>query len=390
MTGLPPLSYNFRSLFVRWSSTLLTTISIGATVAIIAGILSLEQGFSTLFDQGGRSDVAIFLRPGSNSEGDSVFTRDRAEILMKETPEFALDAKGQPLVSAEVFLAVRKRKLDGGETNVPIRGVEPNSLVLAGDRLKIIEGRAPKPGFDEVMVGESLTDRIQGCKLGDTITFNTTPFSVVGVFTYDGPFRSEIWGDLERMSAALNRFGMTRVIARLKPGTDFQALEERMKSDPRVPAKALMEPVYLKNQTAGLSTALFTLSVFLGLIMGTAAVFTGTNTMLSALSSRSHEIGILLALGFRPMAVFFSFMVEALFLGLLGGIAGCLLVLPVNGIKTGTTNFQTFTEVAFAFRVTPQVLLTAVAFAVVLGVLGGLYPAWRAANQDPVTALRKG
>jgi putative ABC transport system permease protein len=390
MRGLPPLSYNLRSLFVRWPSTLLTVASIGATVAVIAGVLALEQGFSRLYQLGGRDDVLVFLRKGALAEGESVFPRERADILVKETPEVAIGEDDQPLAGAEVYLAVRQRKLDGGETNVPIRGVEPASFRIAGDRLRITQGRNLKPGNDEVIVGEALVGRIRNCELGQTITINTTPFKVVGVFAYDGPFRSEVWGDLDRMSQALQRPQPSRVVARMKPGTDVAALRARLDGERRVNCQVMTETTYLEKQTKMLSGILWGLGIFLGGIMGTAAVFTGTNTMLAAISARTHEIGVLVALGFRPGAVFLSFLFEALLLGVLGGVAGCLMVLPIHDIRTGTTNFQTFTEVAFAFQVTPTVLGIAVASAMFLGLVGGLWPAWKAANSDPVEALRHG
>lgn len=386
--GIPPLSYNLRSLLIRWPSTLLTVLSIGATVSVIAGVLSLEQGFRSLYEQGGREEIAVFLRPGANAEGESVFQLERAQILLKETPEVAQDSQGRPLASRELYLAVRREKLGGGETNVPIRGVEPASFDLAGDRLRLVEGRRFRPGEDEIMVGEGLVGRIQDCRLGATVVINTIPFKVVGLFAYDGPFRSEIWGDLDRVMAALGRPMASRVVARLRDPSALPELAERLESDKRVPAKVMSEVEYLTSQTKALTAILRTLGAFLGMIMGCAAVFTGTNTMLAALSARSHEIGVLVALGFRPVAVFLSFMFEALVLGLLGGIAGSLMVFPLHGMRTGTTNFQTFTEVAFAFQVTPGVLAVSVAFAVVLGLVGGLYPAWKASQQDPVEAFR--
>jgi putative ABC transport system permease protein len=388
--GLPPLSYNLRSLLVRWRSTLLTILSIGATVAVIAGVLSLLQGFRSLYTLGGRDDVVVFLRPGANSEGESAFPRNQVQILIKETPEIAQDSMGHPQAGAELYLAVRRPKVMGGETNVPIRGVEAASFRLTKGRLKILRGRQLQAGEDEVLVGEALVGRIQGCRLGATLTLNTTPFRVVGIFSYPGPFRSEVWGDLERMKSALKRPIASRVIAQLRPSTDLVALSQRQAANRRVPAKVLTESQYLSSQTHAMTAVLRTLGGFLGLIMGTAAVFTGTNTMLAALSSRTHEIGILVALGFRPLAVFLSFLLESLVLGLAGGLMGCLMVLPLNGIRTGTTNFQTFTEVAFAFRVTPEVLGIAIGFAVILGLLGGIYPAWKASRQDPVVSLRQG
>ncbi len=385
----PPLIYNFYSLLVRWPSTLLTTASIGATVAVIAGVLALQQGFASIYELGGRPDVLVFLRPGANAEGESAFPKDRARILVVETPEVQTDEKGNALATAELYVAVRLPKETGGETNVPIRGVTPVSFTIAGDRLKIAEGRAFAPGRDEVIIGKSLVGKIAHCRLDDTIRINTHEFKVVGVFTYDGPCQSEIWGDIDRISDVLKRTTVSRVVARAKPGLDVAALSKRLEKDKRVPCKVVTEKDYLVTQTAGLSFVLYFLGTFLAVVMGTGAVFTGTNTMLAMVAARTHEIGVLVTLGFRPAAVFFSFVMESVMLGLTGGLVGCLLVLPLHGMKTGTTNFQTFSEVAFAFQVTPKVLAISVGLASLLGLIGGLIPAWRAATAKPIEVLRR-
>jgi ABC-type lipoprotein release transport system permease subunit len=265
----------------------------------------------------------------------------------------------------------------------------PGTFAIRGEGFHVLAGRAFESGEDEIVVGRPLSDRIRGARVGDSILINVTPFRVVGIFEAEGPYGSEIWGDLERMAAALERPVWSRVIARVRPGTDLAALSRILEEDPQAPAKVLSERVYLETQTRALSTTLVILGTFLGIVMGAAAVFTGMNTMLSAISARTHEIGILVSLGFRPVPIFLGFLLEALLLGLLGGLVGAVLVLPLNGIRTGTTNFQTFTEVAFAFRVTGPVLLTAVLFAVGLGVVGGTWPAWRAARMGAVRALRR-
>ncbi len=364
-------------------------LGIAATVATVAGVLALQQGFATLYAENGRADLAVVLRPGATSEGVSSFSRESALRIAKSTPEFALDEDGAPLASLECFLAVRRFRVDGGETNVPLRGVQPQTFRLRGDELRIAEGRNFVAGTDEVIVGRSITGRIANCRLGDVLTINVTPFKVVGIFECDGPFESEIWGDFDRMLSALDRFGPNRVLGRLAAGSDVEAMDERMRASPDTPAAVTTERDYLTSQTEVLSAILVFLGGFLGLIMGVAAVFTATNTMLSAIASRTHEIGILLASGFRPLAIFLSFLFEATLLGLLGGIVGALLVLPLNGIQTGTTNFQTFTEVAFGFRITSSVLLTAIVFSLVLGVFGGTLPALRAARMTPTNALRR-
>ena len=374
---------------MRRGPTLLTVLGIAATVATVAGVLALQQGFATLYAENGRADLAVVLRPGATSEGVSSFSRESALRIAKSTPEFALDEDGAPLASLECFLAVRRFRVDGGETNVPLRGVQPQTFRLRGDELRIAEGRNFVAGTDEVIVGRSITGRIANCRLGDVLTINVTPFKVVGIFECDGPFESEIWGDFDRMLSALDRFGPNRVLGRLAAGSDVEAMDERMRASPDTPAAVTTERDYLTSQTEVLSAILVFLGGFLGLIMGVAAVFTATNTMLSAIASRTHEIGILLASGFRPLAIFLSFLFEATLLGLLGGIVGALLVLPLNGIQTGTTNFQTFTEVAFGFRITSSVLLTAIVFSLVLGVFGGTLPALRAARMTPTNALRR-
>lgn len=386
---LVPLSYNLRSVLVRRGATVLTVLGIGATVAVLVGVLALRQGFKTLFSESGREDLVVLLRPGAGSEGESIISRERASILVKSSPEIATDAEGRPLASAENYLAVRRFKLDGGETNVSIRGVQPMSFELAGDSFRMVQGERFRPGSDEVIVGARLPDRIRDCRVDEVLLLNTTPFRVVGIFDYDGPFASEIWGDVERIKEALERSGFNRVIARLREGVPFESFAERVRDDQQAPAKVLTEREYLTSQTVMLSAVLWLLGMFLAGIMGTAAIFTAANTMLAAIAARTHEIGILKSMGFRPLPIFLSFLFESLLLALAGGAVGCLIALPLHGTETGTTNFNTFTEVAFAFRVTPEVLSTAVVFTLILGIAGGAWPAWRAARLLPTEALRR-
>jgi putative ABC transport system permease protein len=386
--ALVPFRYNLRSLFVRSSSTFLTVCAIAATVAVLAGMLSLQQGFATLFTERGRDDLAVFLRKGATSEGESGMTREQCEILTKEVPEVARDEQGRPLASAELFLAVRLRKFDGGETNVSIRGVEPATFAIHGNDVRITQGQRFTPGSDELIVGEGLTGRIADCKVGDVLRINTASFRIVGVFAGKGGYRSEIWGDLERIGEALQRPVRSRVLAKVAPGTDLDAVQTRYASDLRLQPKVQSERTYLASQTERLSLTFSLLGGFLAVIMGIAAVFTGTNSMLSAIGARTHEIGILKAVGYRPVAIFLSFLGEAVLLGMAGGVVGCLLVLPLQGAETGTMN-QTFSEVTFAFRTTPSVMLTAIVFAGALGLVGGLFPALRAARMTPTQALRR-
>jgi len=404
---LVPFTYNFRSLFVRKSATLLTVLGIGATVAIVSGVLALQQGFRTMFTAGGRDDLAVFLRPGATNEGDSQFSRDRGLKLIKSVQEIEVGPNG-PLAAMEAYLAVLLPPIRGGVTNVPLRGVQPMTFEIRKGELQITQGRNFTPGSDELIVGSRLVGRIENCNLGDTIVLNKTPFRVVGVFEHPGQFGGEIWGDLDRCLATMNRYGPNRVIAQMKPGTVLGSpdpmevmfsdtppdpapgsLAARLLEETEVPAKVYTEKQFLASQTVMLSFILVGLSFGLGVIMGLAAIFTATNTMLSAIAARTREIGILLALGYRPVPIFLSFMFEAILLGIIGGLVGCLLCLPFNGLQAGTMNFQTFTEMAFAFRVTGPVLFVAVSFSLLLGVVGGAWPAWRAARMKPTAAMRR-
>ncbi|MCK6446611.1 MAG: ABC transporter permease [Planctomycetes bacterium] len=395
-----PLNYTVRSLFVRKAATFLSVFGIGVTVAIFAGVLALQQGFTTMFTSQGREDVIVFLRPGATGETDSQFQRERGMKLMKSLPEIEQTPEHGPLASMESYSGVLRRRPDGGEVNVAFRGVQQATFTIRGDELRIIEGRNFTPGADEIIVGKKLVERIQDCHVGDVMVINTTPFRVVGVFDHDGPFVSEIWADLERALAVLDAYGPNRVIAKVKPGTligdvnaeggpDPASLAGRLANDTEAPAKVLTERAFLESQTQMLGGILLGLGMALAVIMGVGAAFTAINTMLSAIASRTNEIGILLATGFRPLPIFVAFMLETLLLCVMGGLVGCVLVLPINGIETGTMNGQTFTEVAFAFRVTPVVVGAAIFFSVLLGMIGGLWPALRACRMTPTAALRR-
>jgi len=384
-----PLGYTLRNIAVRRASAMFSALGIALTVAVFAGVISLRHGFEQVYKPRGATDLAVYLRPGTNSEGESGLSRRQVQILLKERPEIARDEKGRPLAAAEAFLAVYLELLDGGLVNVPLRGIQPTTLRLHGDALRLVEGRWPRFGSDEVVVGRPLTWRMRNCRLGDILPINATPFRVVGIFEHDGVYGSEIWGDVERVMDALDRPFYSRVIAKVRPGTDFKALAEDLLHDPRTPAKVLSERAYLRAQTTLFGGALTFLAVFLSGIMGVAAVLGAMNTMLAAVASRTHEIGVLLALGFRRQAVFLAFMAESALIGLLGGAAGCLLVLPFDGVRTGAMNWNTFTDISFRFDVTPDLLVRAFGMAFLLGILGGALPALRAAMLRPVDAFRQ-
>jgi putative ABC transport system permease protein len=396
---LVPLSYPLRSLRVRWSPSLFSALGIGLTVAVLGGVLALREGFQSLLAETGRDDVLVYLRPGAQSEGESIVRYPGDTAILKTRPEIELSATpeetawlpaGQPLAASESYLGIKLEKSDGsGTTIVTVRGIEPASLAIQGARWRLVEGRAPRFGADEVVVGQPLTTRMRDCRVGATLVFNVTPFQVVGVFAHEGAYSSEIWGDVDRITAALQRPFRQRVVAKAKPGTNADVVAAELEDDKRIPVKVQTERAYYRSQTSRLGDVLMFLATVLTSLMGAAAVLGAVNTMLAAVGARTREVGILVALGYRGSSVFLSFLLEAAVIGVVGGLVGCLLVLPLNGIQTSTTNWNTFTDVAFAFRVTPSLLLRAVAVAVVLGLLGGAVPAWRASRLIPTAALRR-
>lgn len=387
---LVPLRYTVRSLVVRWSPSLFSALGIGLTVAVLGGVLALREGFRSLLAETGSDDVVVYLRPGAQSEGESIVRHPQDTNVLKARPEVVVEGN-VPLAAAESYLGLKLPRTDGsGTTIVTVRGVEiPVSMRIQGPKWRLVEGKEPRPGSDEVVVGRPLTSRIVGCKVGETLTFNVTPFKVVGVFVHDGAYASEIWGDVDRICAALERPFRQRLVAKVKEGTDVAALEKQLESDKQVPVKAQTERAYFRAQTTALGNVLQFLAGILTTLMGAAAVLGAVNTMLAAVGARTREVGILMSIGYRRFPVFFCFLVEAAAIGLVGGVLGAVLVLPFNGLQTSTTNWNTFTEIAFAFRVTPTILATSVVVAVVLGLLGGAVPAWRASRLVPTAALRR-
>ena len=383
-----PVRYHVRSLFVRRSATGLTVVAIGFTVFILVLVLSLARGFEVSLAESGRSDNAIFLRDAATSEGESIVDREQARLLMARPEILRNPADGTPLACPELYSGINLEKNVGGGTNISIRGTGATGLAIR-DGVRMAEGRMFRPGTEEVVVGRGLVDRVQGCRMGSVIDLQGRQMAVVGIIDSDGGvFNSEIWGDVEIMCNVFSRESYGSVLARVRSEQDIPALRAAVKADPRLPMKVDSERDYFRKQSGFLGGFLKATAYFLASIMAVGAVFGSTNTLLASLAGRSREIGTLLAMGYRPMHIRLGFLLEALLLGLLGGIFGVLLALPVNGIATGTTNWNTFTEQNFAFAVTPDVVVQAVVFSCIIGVFGGLLPAFRAAGLAPTEALR--
>ncbi len=387
-----PLQYNLRNLFVRRTATLMTAGGIALVVAILVLTLALADGFRQALVVTGRPDNVIVTRAGSNSEVLSGFSRETARII-ETMPETARLRDGQALATAEVVVVTNlpRRNDPVGSSNVTVRGTDARALRLRPS-VRIVAGRMYQPGIPEVIVGRPLSQRFAGCDLGEKVRFGAREWTVVGIFEAGGSgFESEIWGDGEILAPAFNRNGYSSLTLRLvDPATGLESLVKRIEADPRLRIDARHEDDYYKAQSEQLANIIRALGFFLVAIMAVGAVFGALNTMYAAVGARAKEIGTMLALGFRPRSILLSFLFESVLLCLVGGVLGCLLALPVHGISTGTTNWASFSEVAFKFRITPGILAAGLLASVALGIIGGYFPARSAARRTVADALRDG
>lgn len=384
-----PFAYNLRSVLNRPISTATTAIGIGLTVAIYIGALALADGFKASLVSTGSPDNAIVLRKGADSEISSGITLEQSRVLAAD-PAVAVGPDGGPRASAEMVIVVNKPRLgQKGSSNVMLRGVAPGAGELRGG-VKVVEGRMFTPGTDEVIVAQRIAGRFENCRVGDRLRFEQRDFTVVGHFTANGSaFESEIWGDAAVLMPALNRQGYFQTfVFRMKDPAAFEALKRRLESDPRLPLQVQREQSFYAAQSESFTLLITVIGTFITAIMAIGAVFGAANTMYASIGARTREIATLLVLGFAPGAVMVSFVVESVIIAILGGLVGCVLALPMNGITSSTTNFQSFSEMAFQFRITPVIMAQAVGFSALLGLVGGLFPALKASRQPLARALR--
>ena len=385
-----PLSYNLRNVRVRWQVTLLAIVGIALVVAVFAVLMSMSEGFKAALRSTGRPDNAIVVQRGSSSEMTSgVPLADRNMIMVDE--RVARDANGQPLASWEQVVVIGLPRIgDGQPANVTLRAVTQRTFEVRGG-IKVVEGRSFTPGLDEVIVGRKLTKRIAGLAIGGDVKYQQKLFRIVGLFESEGAaFESEIWGDYDTFSAIFQRGGGSNsLVLRMKDPATIPELDRFVRAQPQMQLQALSERKYYEEQAGQLSKALSALANFVALVMGVGAVFGAINTMYAIVSARTREIGTLRALGFTRRSILTSFLIESVILAFIGGAIGCLLAFPMNGFSTGTGQTQSFSEIAFNFRITPGIVLVGMGFAVAMGILGGLLPALRGARMPITSALRE-
>lgn len=384
-----PFNYNFRSVMRRPIGTFTTALGIGFTIAILIAALALAEGFRTTLTSAGSPQNMLVLRKGADSEISSGIGRDAAAIL-RSLPDVAAGPDGRPLASAEMVVVSNLKRIgQPGSSNVTLRGVDLSAVGVRATP-KAVEGRLFTPGSDEVIVGRRISGRFERCRIGDELIFQKRPFKVVGHFEANGSaYESEIWGDANVLMPVMHRDAYQVVVLRMKKPARFNAIKKLVEEDPRLGVQANREDEFYAEQSKSLTGLLKTVGIFITVIMSIGALFGAVNTMFASVGSRTREIATLLVLGFRPWSVMLSFVIESVIIALIGGVIGCLLALPINGLTTSTTNFQSFSEVAFAFRVTPGTMMTGMIFAAVMGVLGGFLPALGAARQPLASSLRK-
>lgn len=383
-----PIIYNIRSLIQRPATALATALGIAFVVLTFVAMLALANGFRAALVSTGRPDNVLVLRTGAESEISSGISREQAAIL-RSYPEIGKLSDGRPMASSDVYVVVSKPRMNGSETNMPVRGVGPEAVDVR-DQVRITDGRMFEPGRAEIIVGSGFVGRMQNTQIGERLRFGQQDFEVVGHFEAGGgAFESEVWGDAETLMSVFRGPVYQSIVMRLADSTAFDRFKARIEGDPRLQLDVERESQFFADQAGLLTNVLRFVAIFVTAIMAVGAVFGAINTMDAMVAARGREIALLRTLGFRRRSIMTSFLAESLLVAFAGGILGVLFALPINGIQTSTTNWQSFSEISFAFRVTPGSMLAGILFALVMGLVGGLLPAWRAARANVAVGLRR-
>ncbi|HEY7354410.1 MAG TPA: ABC transporter permease [Terriglobales bacterium] len=384
-----PIKYNTRNMILRKRLTIMTALGIALTVMTTVFLMMLLAGMKKAFASSGDPLDVLVMRKGSTSELVGGFTKDKVPIL-RQLPGIASDSHGQPLVSAEWVVIVALPQPGSTSTiNITMRGMEPDGIELRKDKVKLIAGSWFSPGQREVAVSTSIHERFSHTNVGDMIDFGKGPWKVTGIFDAGGSaYGSEIWGDYNQVANQFNRQNAVgNVYLRATDSVAADALKHRVADDQQLQLMGQLETEYYDKQTSS-GGGIRVMGFIVALTMAIGSIFAATNTMYAAVAYRSREIATLRVMGFRRGSIVTSFIFEAVLLALLGAAVGIILMLPFNGMSTSTANQVTFSQVVFSMRITMQVVITAFIFAIVMGLIGGVAPAWGAARREILAALR--
>ena len=382
-----PLSYSFRNLLTRRLTTTLTASGMALVVFVFATILMLAEGLrKTLVDTGSYDNV-IVIRRASTTEVQSGIDRYQASIVETQ-PEIAIGQNGRRLAAKELMVIINLPKRGSEKpSNVTIRGINEQSPFLR-PQVELIEGRMPKTGSYEVIAGENITRRFRGCGMGEKLHFGMRDWTVVGTFRAGSTgFNSEIWGDADQLMQAFRRPVYSSVTFKLRDASAFEALKERIESDPRLTLEARREIQYYADQSEMMTKFLRILGMSLTIIFSIGAMIGATITMYAAVANRTGEIGTLRALGFQRRNILFAFLAESMLMSIIGGCIGLFFASFMQLFTISTVNWQTFSELAFSFTLTGEIVYKALIFSVIMGFLGGVFPAFRASKMNIVDAL---
>ncbi|HEX5219809.1 MAG TPA: ABC transporter permease [Verrucomicrobiae bacterium] len=382
--------FNLRSLPERKGSAITAAVGIAGVVAVFVGVLSIAAGFQAAMTVSGADDIALVLRTGADTEMTSGLSREEVRLIA-DAPGIARNTNG-PLASAELFVIINlPKRSTGTDANVPFRGVQQAAFAVRDD-FKIVEGRRFESGRNEIIVGAGAARAFAGLDVGGKIRLGQTEWEIVGMFTGGGgSAESEMWTDVAVLQPAYNRGdSFQSVYAKLNSPEDFRDFEDALTTNPRLKVKVVRQAEFLQEQSSMLTDFITKIGIFIAGMMALGALFGALNTMYSAVAARSREIATLRALGFGSGPVILSVLIESLVLALAGGIlGGAVAYFAFDGFKAATINWQTFSQIAFAFAVTPHLLITAIFLAAGIGLLGGFLPAIRAARLPIATALRE-
>lgn len=383
-----PISYSVRNLKTRKLTTFFTVAGMALVVFVFATILMLTEGLEKTLVETGSYDNAVVIRKASESEVQSVIDRNQAPIIETDHGIFP-GPDGNPLVAKELVVLIGLPKISTGSvSNVTIRGISGFSLILR-PQVKVIKGRMPRVGSTEIAVGSSIAKRFQGAGIGDLLRFGMREWRVVGIFDAGNTgFSSEVWGDVDQLMQAFRRPVYSSILFRMTNPAAFDVVRTRMETDPRLTVEVKREREYYLEQSEIMAKFLRILGISLTLIFSLGAIIGAMITMYSSVANRTAEIGTMRALGFRKVDILGAFLIEALFLGFLGGVAGLFFASFLQFFTVSTLNFQTFSELAFSFTMTPGIIIKALFFAIIMGFTGGVLPAVRAAGMNIVESLR--
>lgn len=382
-----PVSYSFRNLWTRRLTTFLTAGGLALVVFVYAAVLMLDEGLRTTLVQTGSDDNVVVTRKASGTEVQSGVERSQAAIVETQ-PEIALD-NGVLQVSKETVVIIGLAKASTNVlTNIQLRGVSQIGTKLR-PQVKIVAGRLFRPGSAEIIVGRNIPERFPEARLGGTLRFGQREWTVVGQFDANkSGFDSEVWGDVDQLMQAFRRVAYSSVILKLNDPAAFDTVKQHIESDPRLTLEAKRERVFYAEQSEVLSKFISYLGLTLSVIFSVGATIGAMITMYAAVANRTGEIGTLRALGFRKSSIMVTFLMESIFLALVGGGIGIFLASFMQFFTISTMNWQTFAELAFAFTLTPKIVIQSLLFSLIMGVLGGFLPAARAARMKIVDALR--